>query len=148
MMIFALGITMVVAVTFTMEDLSNSIYNTSAESEANSMLGRVREKMLEVVSEVGHWAGSGEYRASLNLPDSLARQFNYEIAVVQDEGHYMLQVTTTSYGSEVDIREHLVVETVGYSISGSIRNTLSDPFLLVEWENGAVTTVIIGNQGA
>ena len=93
MIIFSLGITMVIAIGFTMINLSNSVSETTADVEMNHILVDMKEVILQEIDSFSY-VGTFSYTLALNIPNLLSERYLYEITIQENNGghRYYFQI--------------------------------------------------------
>lgn len=144
MMVFGLGISMVVAITFTMQDLSTSVEETSAEVELGILLSDIRDRVLDIHSDFITWDGEISYNFNLDLPRLLIAKHSYEIFVEEKNNTYYLFANSSDVN--VEIEQSLFLSTSDVFMSGSITSLQTDPYFSFQKNFTGQITLTFGNN--
>lgn len=130
MIIFSLGITMVIAIGFTMINLTDSVSETTADVQMNQILFDMKEMILQEINSFSY-NGSFSYSLALNIPTALSVRYLYEITIQEDDGYYHLVGTSEGIGSAFIITVPLWLSTnEAITISGTIKSHITTPSIL------------------
>jgi hypothetical protein len=146
MLVFALGISMVVGITFTMQNLSESVFETSAEVALDKILDKIRETLINGVNNAQFWNGISTYEHDIDLTSLLINKYSYEINITIISGTYFLLGKTSTANTDILRSSSLLFTTNDVLIQGTILSTGSNPYLLFEKNINSILTVTLGNK--
>ena len=127
MLVFGLGISMVVGITVSMQNISQSVFETSAEVGL--------EKVIDNIS----------YELNLNLARLIVNKYAYQLSVTLTNGTYYLVGQTIDTTTSVSYSQSLSLNLHDVSIIGTISSTSSNAYILFT-KSSAGTVVILGNR--
>lgn len=145
MLVFAVGISMVVGITISMQDLSNSVTQTSADVALKKVLDQVKGSFTDGVNNVYQWNGVSSYQSNIQISRLLVNKFEYELYVtVSSSGSYYLVGKTVATTVNITQSISLGLNINNIIIKGSILSSQSNPYILFQKENSAIS-IVLGN---
>ncbi len=145
MLVFAVGISMVVGITVSMQDLTNSVTQTSSDVALEKVLNQLKGTFVNGVNNVNQWNGVSSYQSNLDISRLLVNKYAYELYVTSSSGMYYLVgkiVDTTMVNITKSISLNLNINDV--VINGTILSTHSNPYILFQNDNSGLS-VVLGN---
>lgn len=145
MLVFAVGISMVVGITVSMQDLTNSVTQTSSDVALEKVLNQLKGTFVNGVNNVNQWNGVSSYQSNLDISRLLVNKYAYELYVTSSSGMYYLVgkiVDTTMVNITKSISLNLNINDV--VINGTILSTQSNPYILFQNDNSGLS-VVLGN---
>lgn len=146
MLVFGLGISMVVAITITMQTLSNGVSDTSAKVALDNVLEEVKGSISDGINSELQWNGiSPSYQHNLDLSRLLVNKFPYKLYITSISGSYYLVGETINSQTHITENTPLLFTIKDVSISGTITSTSSNPYILFEKVSNSII-IILGNS--
>jgi len=146
MLVFGLGISMFVAITITMQDISTAVYETSADVEFDILMDKMKDRMLSLFSNMQVWRGEITFDYNLDLPRLLVNKFYYELNMEERNGSYYLVGSTVSSDNQINIEKLLLFSPNEVFIFGSISSIKSNPFISIQKNFSGQITMELGNN--
>ena len=144
MLVFALGISMVVGITLSMQGLSDSVSQTSGEVAMDKILDQVKGTFTDGINSVHQWNGVSTYQQNLDISRLLVNKYSYELTVMSFSGSYYLVGKT--FGTSVNITR---ITALNFNINdalinGTIISSNSNPYIVFKMTSSNVI-VTLGN---
>ena len=146
MLMFGLGISMVIGITITMQNITTTVHETSAEVEFDSLIDTINNKLYELHSSMVSWQGDITFDYNLDLPRLLVGLYYYNVYIIQKAGSYYLVGNTTSSENIIQIEKLLLLTPNEVSISGMISSTRSNPYISLHLNTFNQISIILGNN--
>lgn len=146
MMVFSLGITMVIAITGTMQGLSDSMYDTTAEVELENLMDNMLQKLYDIHSDFFPVKGEVTFDYNLDFPKLLVNKYYYEISVTKQNGSYILIGSSTSSYVDIYVEKILIFSNTELKLSGTINSVSSNPYMSFKKDFTDQISIEIGNK--
>ena len=144
MLVFGLGISMVVGITISMQNISESVFETSADVALGKIVDKITASIIEGVNYQHQWEGNSSYELNLDLTRLVVNKYAYQISAELTNGTYYLVGKTISSTTLITNSQTLSLNINDITISGSINSSNSNAYILfTKNPNGIV--VILGN---
>ena len=145
MLVFGLGISMVVGITVSMQNISQSVFETSAEVGLEKVVDKLSGSIIDGVNYEHQWQGNISYELNLNLARLIVNKYAYQLSVTLTNGTYYLVGQTIDTTTSVSYSQSLSLNLHDVSIIGTISSTSSNAYILFT-KSSAGTVVILGNR--
>ena len=145
MLVFGLGISMVVGITVSMQNISQSVFETSAEVGLEKVIDKLSGSIIDGVNYEHQWQGNISYELNLNLARLIVNKYAYQLSVTLTNGTYYLVGQTIDTTTSVSYSQSLSLNLHDVSIIGTISSTSSNAYILFT-KSSAGTVVILGNR--
>ncbi len=145
MLVFALGISMVVGITISMQGLTNSVSENAGDIALEKVLDQVKGTFIDGVSSVSQWNGVSSYQSNIDLSRLLVNKYSYEITVITIADSYYLLGRTIDNSVNITRTTPLNFNINDFIISGSIISSNSNPYILYQ-KTPSSLTITLGNR--
>ena len=145
MLVFAVGISMVVGITISMQNLTSSVSQTSGEVALDKVIEQLKGTFVDGVNNVRQWNSYAAYESNIDISRLLVNKYSYELTVISTSGTYYLVGKTT--GSSVNITRSVSLNfnINDVKMNGTIISSNSNPYILFQKDSSGVT-VTLGNR--
>ena len=144
MLVFALGISMVVGITLSMQGLSDSVSQTSGEVALDKILDQVKGTFVDGINSVQQWNGISTYTRNMDLSRLLVNKYSYELTVTSFSGSYYLVGKTISTSVNITRTTNLNFNINDAIINGTIISSNSNPHIIFQ-KTSTTVIVTLGN---
>lgn len=145
MLVFALGISMVVGITISMQGLTSSVSENAGDVAMQKTLDQVKGDFINGVTSVNQWNGVSSYESHLDLSRLLVSKYSYEITVEVLSNTYYLVGKTIDNSVNITLTTSLNFNIHDFAISGTIVSYNSNPYILFQ-KNPSSLTITLGNR--
>lgn len=145
MLVFALGISMVVGITITMQGLTTSVSENAGDVALQKTLDQVKGDFINGVTSVNQWNGVSSYESHIDLSRLLVSKYSYEITVEVISNTYYLVGKTIDNSVNITLTTSLNYNINDFTVSGTIVSYNSNPYILFQ-KNPTSLTITLGNR--
>lgn len=145
MLVFGLGITMVVGITVSMQNISQSVYETSTEVGLEKIVDSITGSIIDGVTNEQHWQGNISYQLNLDLSRLVVNKYAYQLNITLKNGTYYLVAQTIDTTTLVTYSQSLSLNVHDAAISGVITSYGSNPYILFAKSPSGIV-VILANR--
>ena len=145
MLVFAVGISMVVGITLTMQGLTNTVSETSGGVALEKVLDQVKGNFIDGVNNAAQWNGVSSYNINLDLSRLLVNKYSYELYVTTSSGSYYLVGQTIGSSVNITRSTSLNFNNNNLSINGTILSSQTNPYILIQKDFTGIS-VSLGNS--
>ena len=147
MLVFGLGISMVVGITLTMQNLSDSVFDTSAKVALDTVIDQVKGAITDGITNENQWLEvSASYQHNLDISSLLVNKYPYEISVQLVSGTYYVVGQTVDTQTNISVSSALVFTSHDVTINGTLNSSSSNPFILFTKDSSNTIVVTLGNR--
>lgn len=145
MLVFSLGISMVVGITASMQNISESVFETSANVELEKIADKITGIIINGVAYEHQWTGNVSYEVSIDLTRLLVNKYSYEFTTSLDSDNYNLVGRTVGTSTNVTYSQSLSLNSNDAVISGIISSSSSNGYISFTKSDTAIV-IIFGNR--
>ena len=146
MLVFGLGISMVVGITITMQSLTQSVSETSADVALEKVIEKIKGSLIDGVNNERQWNGISSFEYNLDISRLLVNRYSYEISVILiDNSYYLIGKSVDTTTTNITKTSPLIFTVNDMTISGTISSSSSNPYILFE-KNTKGIVVTLGNR--
>ena len=144
MLVFGLGISMVVGITISMQNISESVFETSADVALGKIVDKITASIIEGVNYQHQWEGNSSYELNLDLTRLVVNKYAYQISAELSNETYYLVGKTIDTTTLITNSQTLSLNINDVTISGTISSSSSNAYILFTKSSSGIV-VILGN---
>lgn len=145
MLVFSIGITMVVGITISMQNISESVYETSANVELQKISDKITGIIINGVSTERQLNGNVSNVVSVDLTPLLVNKYNYEFTTSLNSGYYYLVGKTVDTTTNITYSQSLSFNQNNVIITGSLKSSSLNGYISFTKTETAIV-IILGNR--
>ena len=145
MLVFAVGISMVVGITISMQNLTSSVSQTSGEVALDKVIEQLKGTFVDGVNNVRQWNSYAAYESNIDISRLLVNKYSYELTVISISGTYYLVGKTTGSSVNITRSTSLNFNINDVKMNGTIISSNSNPYILFQKDVSGIT-VTLGNR--